>query len=340
MSRRGAKTKRKADNMKQNRVHHGLLSRVKAVACEAIVFPTQPVLPDRAKPCVVPWLAAKQERRRNGFTLIELAVVLATLALLAAMLLPALAQTRQNSQVIECLANERQLSTAALMFANDNSDSLVPIGSLAWQPASFAGNPLNNPQLQPGGALAQFCPGNLQSAPMTAGQYFDNWIRAGLLYPYIQSIAIYKCPADLSRCPYGANPSFAKDSDRTYSANCYMGGLNWWNHNYKLYRKQTDLHSPGPDGIWYFIEENPASIDDCYFAMDPDRPDLWYNSPAVLHGFSSMISYGDGHVQVHKWTDANMISDKNPANPPGCNVKADPTSSDLAWFFTVTTIHN
>jgi prepilin-type N-terminal cleavage/methylation domain-containing protein/prepilin-type processing-associated H-X9-DG protein len=282
----------------------------------------------------------KPKSSSTGFTLIELLVVIAIIAILAALLLPALGAAKKKAQAMRCMANQKQLSTAALMYANDNNDSLVPVGSLDNQPASFAGNPLNDPQLQPGGSLAQFCPGNLQNTMMTAGPNYDNWIRAGLLYPYIQTIAVYKCPADLSRCPYGASSTFAKDSDRTYSANCYMGGIQWWNPKYKLYKKQTDLHSPGPDGIWYFIEENPASIDDCYFAMDPDNPNLWYNSPAVLHGFSSMISYADGHVQVHNWSDANMISVKNPRNPPGCDVPADPKSSDLSWFFSVTTIHN
>jgi len=144
---------------------------------------------------------------RKGFTLIELLVVLATLALLAAMLLPALAQTRQNSQVIECLANQRQLAVAWMMYARDNNDKLVPVGSLAYQPASFSINPLTDPDLQPGGALAQFCPGNLQSTAMTAGHYYTNWIKAGLLYPYVQNIAVYKCPADLSKRPYGASPT-------------------------------------------------------------------------------------------------------------------------------------
>ena len=292
----------------------------------------------------------KPKSSSTGFTLIELLVVIAIIAILAALLLPALAAAKKKAQAMRCMANQKQLSTAALMYANDNNDNLVPVGSLDWQPggahathggAGLAENPLTDVDFQPGGSLAQFCPGNLQSTPMTAGPYFDNWIRAGLLYPYIQNIAVYKCPADLSRCPYGASGTFAKDSDRTYSANCYMGGMQWWgDHSYKLYKKQTDLHSPGPDGIWYFIEENPASIDDCYFAMDPGNPNLWYNSPAVLHGFSSMISYADGHVQVHKWSDANMIGVKNPRNPPGCDVPADPKSSDLSWFFSVTTIHN
>ena len=340
MSRRGAKTKRKADNMKQNRIHQGLLSRVKAVGCEAMVFPTPPVLPDRAKPCVGPWLAAKQERRRNGFTLIELLVVLATLALLAAMLLPALAQTRQNSQVIECLANQRQLAVAWMMYARDNNDKLVPVGSLAYQPASFSINPLTDPDLQPGGALAQFCPGNLQNTSMTAGHYYTNWIKAGLIYPYVQNVAVYKCPADLSKCPYGASASFAVAAERTYSVNCYVGGMQWWNPSYKLYRKLSDMNRPGPAHTWVFIEESPTSIDDCYFALDPSTPTLWYNSPAVLHGNASVLTYADGHSEVHRWRDGFMIGDKNPQAPPGCNVPADPHSGDLAWLFSVSTVHN
>jgi prepilin-type N-terminal cleavage/methylation domain-containing protein/prepilin-type processing-associated H-X9-DG protein len=282
----------------------------------------------------------KPKSSSTGFTLIELLVVIGIIAILAAILLPALALAKRKAQAVACMANEKQLSMAALMYANDNSDNLVPIGSLQYQPSSLSIDPLTDPDLQPGGSLAQFCPGNLQSTVMTAGHYYTNWLRVGLVYPYIQNTAVYRCPADLSKCPYGASSTFAVDSIRTYSGNCYVGGMQWWDQNYKLYKKMTDLHSPGPDSIWYFVEENPASIDDCYFALDPGVPTLWYNSPSVLHGFSSMIAYADGHVQVHKWSDGNMINDRNPQGPPGCDVPADPKSSDLGWFFSVTTIHN
>ena len=277
---------------------------------------------------------------RKGFTLIELAVVLATVALLAAMLLPALAQTRQNSQVIECQANQRQLAVAWMMYARDNNDKLVPVGSLAYQPASFGENPLNDVNLQPGGILAQFCPGNLQSSVMTAGHYYTNWIKAGLIYPYIQNIAVYKCPADLSMVPYNFPATFPRPSERTYSVNCYVGGMQWWDPNYKLYRKLSDMNRPGPAHTWVFIEESPTSIDDCYFALDPATPNLWYNSPAVLHGNASVLTYADGHSEAHRWTDSFMMGVRNPQNPPCINVPADPKSGDFAWLFSVSTVHN
>jgi len=159
---------------------------------------------------------------------------------------------------------------------------------------------------------------------MTAGHYYANWIKAGLIYPYVQNVAVYKCPADLSKCPFGASSSFAVASERTYSVNCYVGGMQWWNRNYQLYRKLSDMNRPGPAHTWVFIEENSTSIDDCYFALDPAQPTMWYNSPAVLHGNASVLTYADGHSEVHRWTDGNMINDKNPQVQPGCNVPADP----------------
>ena len=271
---------------------------------------------------------------RKGFTLIELLVVLATLALLAAMLLPALAQTRQNSQVIECLANQRQLTVAWMMYARDNSDKLVPNGSVAIQPASFAENPLTEPNLQPGGSLAQWCPGNLQSAQMVFSPYYTNWIKVGLLYPYVQNVAVYKCPADLSTVPYNFPATFARPSDRTYSMNCWVGGMQVWNGGYKEYYKLSQMNRPGPAHTWVFIEENPASIDDAYFVVDPTNPHTWYNSPATLHGNWSVMTYADGHSDAHRWTDTKMMTGV------GDVIAGDPSSGDLAWLISVSTFEH
>ena len=100
--------------------------------------------------------------RQKGFTLVELLVVLAIVALLVALLLPALAGTRQNAQVIRCLANQKRLAVAWMMYARDQNEFLVPNRGLGGQ-SPLTGNPQTNPDLQPGGQYAQWCPGNMQN---------------------------------------------------------------------------------------------------------------------------------------------------------------------------------
>src|SRR5271170_3720942 len=106
-----------------------------------------------------------REHSSAGFTLIELLVVIAIIAILAAMLLPALSAAKQRAQAIQCLSNERQLLLAWVMYANDNHDLLVPNRGLNGATGvNYAGDPRIEPQLQPGGANADWCPGNLQNA--------------------------------------------------------------------------------------------------------------------------------------------------------------------------------
>ena len=282
--------------------------------------------------------------QKTGFTLIELLVVLAGVAIMVAMLLPALAGTRQNSQVIGCLANQKRLAAGWMMNARDNNDVLVPNRGLGGQ-SPVVVNPQTNPDLQPGGNFAQWCPGNVQN--ITIALSYDKWIKTGLLYPYLSTLSVYHCPSDQNRIPRNVASAFQKTALRTYSMNSWVQSMDGPGYNtaafngisgYIVYTKLANMSRPGPARTWVFMEESPIGIDDAYFALDPGTTATWFNVPAVLHGNTSVLTFADGHSDAHRWTDGNMIHGVG-ANHAGNNISADPNSQDLAWLISATTVH-
>jgi prepilin-type N-terminal cleavage/methylation domain-containing protein/prepilin-type processing-associated H-X9-DG protein len=242
-----------------------------------------------------------------GFTLIELLVVIAIIAILAAMLLPALSEAKQKAQGISCINNLRQLGLGWIMYYGDNSSRLVPNGDLAWQPAA---NNVTDP------AFGQWCPGN-QYVANTAG---SNYIMAGLLFPYVKSLGVYKCPADQSF----VNGAPTVPHTRSMSMNAFLSpggsptsqsaqdiGNTTSPKKETKYFKDSDMIHPGPTSLWLLMDENPFSINDGFMVINFNSFG-WTDYPATYHNKANGIAYCDGHAAIRKWTDSVWSTTTHP----------------------------
>lgn len=279
-----------------------------------------------------PSLTASPDRvsirgRELGFTLIELLVVIAIIAILAAMLLPAMGKAKQKAQGIQCLGNHRQLSMAWRMYVEDNGDRLPY--------ASRGSDPTRDPAVWVLGLL-DFDPANA-----------DNWdvtrtILKSPLYRYTPSPAVWKCPAD--RSGVRVQGQF-RPRVRSMSMNIYLGGYGGELPDglapARILLRWSDLTDPPPTRTWVFLDQREDSINLGNFAVDmtgyPDRPNLWqFNQdyPASYHHRAGGLSFADGHSEIRRWRDARTM----PPVAKGVNALTlqgavrSPGNQDIFWL--------
>lgn len=258
---------------------------------------------------------------RFGFTLIELLVVIAIIAILAAMLLPALAKAKTKAQGISCMNNLKQLQLGWTLYSGDNSDKIVLSGGLEVLVTSP-----NDPAGLPGGSKSQWCLGTVESLPAATNTLL---LKNGLLFNYVESYAVYKCPADQKRV---AN----SPTVRSMSMSAWMNPIRDWNsikgytgaNALRVYRKQSDIMNPSSADCWVFIDENPYSINDASFICDPNA-NVWWDVPASYHNGAGGLSFADGHAEIKRWRDNNLL--KLTSVPTG-GLPRDTSVNDLKWL--------
>src|SRR2546422_1061497 len=235
------------------------------------------------------------ERYRWAFTLIELLVVIAIIAILAALLLPALSKAKARALSVACLNNLKQLQVCCHLYALDHRDILPPNNFVydvnTGEPSlGFSTN-------------VTWCPGLTRFDTTPAN------VQHGLLFPYNRSLGIYHCPADKSAVETPDGVKLPMVRTRSYNMSQSINGVPIDIPGVFFppsFQKESDINEPPPPSLFVFLDVHEDGILDSLFGILPPGwtfhdtngvalAPTWWDLPASRHLQGCSLSFADGH---------------------------------------------
>lgn len=265
--------------------------------------------------------------KRKGFTLIELLVVIAIIAILMAILIPALNVAKEQARGVACMSNQKTMGLAYVMYSNENDSSMV--GGMARYAPTNGVPPWVMPPLDySGGKIVE-----MPSGDVTLEQRL-NGLREGALFPYIKDLGAYHCPGD-DRLRHGTSNGHALQHllYRSYSLPDFLRATARSDP-----KKLTDFTSTATKLL--FVEEiydaPGANHNVDGWSYKPGTNSLW-DPLGLFHSNSATFSFMDGHAAVHKWTDSRTVvyfTSRSQAASMGFgkNTPFNPPNEDLYWL--------
>jgi prepilin-type N-terminal cleavage/methylation domain-containing protein/prepilin-type processing-associated H-X9-DG protein len=232
------------------------------------------------------------DKKRTGFTLIELLVVIAVIAILMAILMPALNRAREQGQRAVCLSTLKQLTLAWMMYADDNDDRLVN-GETGYSNTSpnhvreeaWAGQCWTSQYNVRGGSRM---PRQQQIVAVQSGAFWQG--------NYVKELGAFACPTGIRDEMITYNPMDGVNGRPR--AGTFNNGVPMSHNGRKLWvKKRSDIFQPANRLV--FIDEGWSTPDS--FAVHWNSTWTWWDIARCRHGDGTNVSFADGRAEYRKW---------------------------------------